>query len=274
MNTVISVLLLLALWDISRSFDVWPKMSCERTFEKSFSFNFSPFYYSLFHDRRCLSVIFPSDDRQYLTCPVQNCKEINNFFPEPSLAFPFLSPSIASVSNDSTTLYASISSPYHHPFLILIYCFCIFPYFKGEVSFSSKEHTLLCSNESIYLYNFLYRNIPWAGTKLTIPPGLCVANTSPGPILPAAPGPFLKHLMDPLPFGHGPPWSVVTPSHSPQPTKTTRAGSKPLCKDSTRLSCTNILDTEKEGVFRRSIQLVQSWEIWSSESTKCHNRSG
>lgn len=34
---------------------------------------------------------------------------------------------------------------------------------------------------------------------------VCVANTFPGAILPAATGLFLKHLMAPLPLGHGPP---------------------------------------------------------------------
>ena len=82
-----------------------------------------------------------------------------------------------------------------------------------------------------------------------IPPGLCVANTSPGAILPAAPGLFLKHHMAPLPFGHGPPRSVLNLSHSPQPTKTTKAGSKPLCQDSTRLGSTK----------RRKVSFVEAF---------------
>lgn len=111
-NTVISVLFMLALRGISRSVGLLPNLSFEISFEKPFPLTFShSTTVSLFHDRRCLSVIFWSDDRQYLTCPVQNCKVMNNFFHEPSLAFPFLSPSTASISNDSATSYTSISSP-------------------------------------------------------------------------------------------------------------------------------------------------------------------
>lgn len=49
-------------------------------------------------------------------------------------------------------------------------------------------------NQNIYISSFL-GNLPWAGARLTIPPGLCVPNTTPSAILPAASEILLKHLI-------------------------------------------------------------------------------
>lgn len=89
---------------------------------------------------------------------------------------------------------------------------------------------------------------------------------------------FWNTSWPPLSFGYGPPQSVLTPSHTPQPIKTTRAGSKPLCQDSTQLGHTNTPDTQKEGVFRQSIHWNKSgrfdhWKVQNATNHRARNSS-